>query len=63
MMAYHSIGLGKNKAIKKERNKPLPMALMKNDKTNRPRTNQRRDTENNIDSKDFQGSEYYGMGY
>lgn len=42
--SYHSEGLGKNKKIRKERKKPLPIGLMLNE-SKRPRTNTRRTDE------------------
>jgi hypothetical protein len=49
-MPYHSKGLGNNKAIKKERKKPLPLELMKNE-PKRTESTRRSDEENPYDSE------------
>lgn len=45
---YHLKGIGKNKAIKKERKKPLPLGLMKNATAIRIGANTSRDGKNII---------------
>lgn len=45
-MAYHSKGINKNKKIRQERKKPLPLELMKNDKIDRIRIARGRIDEN-----------------
>jgi hypothetical protein len=45
---YHSKGLGKNKAIRRERKKPLPLGLMKNDTAKRLGVDTTRDGKNII---------------
>lgn len=50
-LKYHSEGIGKNKKIKAERNKPVPVELMRYEKPIGIRTNTDGDTENNWDCK------------
>lgn len=61
-MPYHTKGIGKNKKIREERKKPLPLSLMvkpsmidivKNDKTDRIRINRGRNKESAFNSNDI----------
>ena len=59
-LKYHSKGIGKNMEIQKQRRKPLPIGLMKNDKIDRVGIQRGSDSTDKIDGGDIRLSKNVG---